>query len=254
MNHSTPGLSVHHQLPESNPNPCPLSWWCHRKEMLLLSHFSHVRLCATPWMAAHQPPPSMGFSKQEYWSGMPLPSLIARSYLEVNLQRYYKHTRSGCKHSWNMKPVVMWGAGLHGTFATDSLDNFRQVFLLSLLQFFHLVHHSNLAMKQEPWIKNTSLKYMMVIVALTSLHHVQLFETPWTEACQASLSSTIAQNLLKFMSTESVILPSHLILCHPLLLLPSIFSSIRVFSNESALWIYNYFLSKRILIRILSSM
>ena len=77
----------------------------------------------------------------------------------------------------------------------------------------------------------------MVIVALTSLHHVQLFETPWTEACQASLSSTIAQNLLKFMSTESVILPSHLILCHPLLLLPSVFLTIRVFPNKSTLCI-----------------
>ena len=42
--------------------------------LLLLSHFSHVRLCETPWMAAHQAPPSMGFSRQEYWSGVPLPS------------------------------------------------------------------------------------------------------------------------------------------------------------------------------------
>ena len=42
--------------------------------LLLLSHFSHVRLCATPWMAAHQVPPSLGFSKQEYWSGLPFPS------------------------------------------------------------------------------------------------------------------------------------------------------------------------------------
>ena len=95
---------------------------------------------------------------------------------------------------------------------------------------------------------------MTVIVAVKSLSHVQLFEAPWTEACQASPSSTISQSLLKFMSIESVILPSHLILCHSLLLLPSILSSIRVFSNESALWIYDYFLSKNILIRILSSM
>ena len=42
----------------------------------MLSHFSRVRLCATPWIAAYQAPPSMGFSKQEYWSGVPLPSLI----------------------------------------------------------------------------------------------------------------------------------------------------------------------------------
>ena len=64
-----------------------------------------------------------------------------------------------------------------------------------------------------------------------------LFATPWTAAHQAPLSFTISQSLLKFVSTESVMLSNHLILCHPLLLLPSIFSSIRVFSNESALCI-----------------
>ena len=61
--------------------------------------------------------------------------------------------------------------------------------------------------------------------------------TPWTTARQASLSINNYQNLLKLMSIESVMPSSHLILCHPLLLLPSIFSSIRVFSNESVLHI-----------------
>ena len=59
--------------------------------------------------------------------------------------------------------------------------------------------------------------------------------TPWTAACQASLSITNSWSLLKFMSIESVIPSNHLILCHPLLLLPSVFPSIRVFSNESVL-------------------
>ena len=66
------------------------------------------------------------------------------------------------------------------------------------------------------------------------LSHVWLFAIPWTAACQASLSIT---SLPKHMSTESVMPSSHLILCHPLLLLPSIFPSIRVFSNGSALCI-----------------
>ena len=57
--------------------------------------------------------------------------------------------------------------------------------------------------------------------------------TPWTAACQASLSFTISWSLLRFMSTESVMLSNHLMFCNPLLLLPSIFPSIRVFSNES---------------------
>ena len=61
--------------------------------------------------------------------------------------------------------------------------------------------------------------------------------TPWTAACQASLSITNSWSLLKHMSIESVMPSNHLILCHPLLLLPSIFPSIRVFSNESVLCI-----------------
>ena len=62
-----------------------------------------------------------------------------------------------------------------------------------------------------------------------------LFATPWTAACQASLFITNSRNLLKLMSIELVMPSNHLILCRPLLLLPSIFPSIRVFSNESAL-------------------
>ena len=59
--------------------------------------------------------------------------------------------------------------------------------------------------------------------------------TPWTAVCQASLSFTISRSLLKLMSIESLMPSNHLVLCHPLLLLPSVFPSIRVFSNESAL-------------------
>ena len=70
-----------------------------------------------------------------------------------------------------------------------------------------------------------------------SLSHVLLFETPWTATCQASLSFTISQSLLKFMSIESVMPSKYFILCQPLLLLPSIFPSIGIFSNESALLI-----------------
>ena len=67
--------------------------------------------------------------------------------------------------------------------------------------------------------------------------HVQLFTTPWTAACQTSLSITNSQSLLKLMSITLVMPSNHLILCHPLLLLPSIFPSISVFSNESVLCI-----------------
>ena len=67
------------------------------------------------------------------------------------------------------------------------------------------------------------------------LSHVQLFATPWTAACQAFLSITNSQSLLKLMSIESAMPSSHLTLCHLLLLPPSIFPSIKVFSNESTL-------------------
>ena len=69
------------------------------------------------------------------------------------------------------------------------------------------------------------------------LSRVQVFATPWTAACQASLSITNFQSLLKLMSIEFVMPSNHLILCHPLFLPPSIFPSVRIFSKESVLWI-----------------
>ena len=73
-----------------------------------------------------------------------------------------------------------------------------------------------------PWLPSIAVQLL--------LSHVQSFATPWTAASQASLSFTISQSLLKLLSIESVIPSSHLILYHPLLFLPSIFPSIRVFS------------------------
>ena len=78
---------------------------------------------------------------------------------------------------------------------------------------------------------------MLIIVVIYLLRHVWLFVTPWTAVCQASLSSTISPSLLKLMSIESVMTSSYLILCCHFLVLPSIFPSIKVFSNESALCI-----------------
>ena len=73
--------------------------------------------------------------------------------------------------------------------------------------------------------------------SILSLSIVRLFETPWIAACQASLSITNSWSPSKPMSIDMVMPSNHLILCHPILLLPSIFPSIRVFSNESALLI-----------------
>ena len=105
--------------------------------------------------------------------------------------------------------------------------NQEQVFCLLLLQFPECI--------SEP------LSEMMGkgrrFSSVQSLSRVQLFATPWTAACQASLSITNSSSLPKLMFIESVMLSNHLILCCPFLLLPSIFPSIRVFSNESVLHI-----------------
>ena len=89
----------------------------------------------------------------------------------------------------------------------------------------------------QAWNKKHHQDVSHQFSSVQSLSCVQLFATPWTTAHQASPSITNSQSLLKFMSIESVMPSNHLILCHPLLLPPSIFPSIRVFSNESALHI-----------------
>ena len=116
---------------------------------------SGVRLLATPLTAPYQAPPSMWFSRQEYWSGVPLPSPLETSSDQIRSDQ--------------------------------------------------------------------------------SLSRVRLFAIPWIAARQASLSITNSRSSLRFMSIESVMRSSHLILCRPLLLLPPIPPSIRVFSNESTL-------------------
>ena len=80
-------------------------------------------------------------------------------------------------------------------------------------------------------------QYIVVVVVVQSLSHIRLFVTPWTVAHQASLSFTNTKSLLKLMFIESVMPSNHLVLCHPLLLLPSTFPSIKVFTTGSALQI-----------------
>ena len=100
----------------------------------------------------------------------------------------------------------------------------REILLMGTLQSMRLCEH-----RQNQQLYQFS--------SVQSLSHVQLFATPWTVTHQASLSITSSQSLLKLMSVESVMPSNHLILCCPLLLLPSIYLSIRAFSNESVLHI-----------------
>ena len=87
------------------------------------------------------------------------------------------------------------------------------------------------------WVAISYSNIWYVHISVQSLSRVRLFAAPWIAARQASLSITNSQNLLKLMSIEPVVLSNHLILCYPLLHPPSIFPSIRVFSNESVLCI-----------------
>ena len=128
---------------------------------------------------ACQAPLSMGFSRQEYWSGLPFPS-----------------------------PGDFPHPGIKPTSSALQAES-------------ELLSH-----------RGRYLDSISLVKYLQSLSRVRLFATPWTTARQASLSITNSRSLLKLMPIESVMPSSHLILCRPLLLLPPIPPSIRVFSNE----------------------
>ena len=117
----------------------------------------------------------------------------------------------------------------------EKLQQTMQKYPLSL-EFSRQEHWSGLPLPSPQWsLGKHFISLLFQFSSVQSLSRVRLFPTPWTAACQASLSITNSQSLLKLMSTESVMPSNHLILCRPLLLLPSIFPSFRVFSNESAL-------------------
>ena len=86
-------------------------------------------------------------------------------------------------------------------------------------------------------LSDSTALYVLVAVIFQSLSRVRLFATPWTIVHQASLSFTISQSFLRLMSIESVMPSNHLVFSHPLLLLPSVFPNIGVFSNELLVWI-----------------
>ena len=136
----------------------------------------------------------MGFSRQEYWSGVPLPS--PRKWSSLN----------SFTSGWPIFPAPL---------VKDIV--FSPFYILASF------------LKDKMSISSVQFS------SVQSLSHVWLFVTPWIAARQASLSITISQCSLKLMSIESVLPSSHLILCHPLLLLLPIPPSIRIISNESTL-------------------
>ena len=175
----------------------------------VLSHLSCVQLSATLWVVAHQAFLSMGFSRQESWSGLTFspPGNLPNPHLLCLL-----NWQAGClplasfTYIWKKKWQTMGNPMDRGSWQAA----------------VHIVEESY---RTEPFF------------VVQSLNQVQLFATPQTAACQASLSINNSRRLLKLMSIELMIPSNHLIFCHPLLLLPSICPSIKVFSNKSALCI-----------------
>ena len=116
-------------------------------------------------------------------------------------------------------------------------------FLLSNFRFIEELQrqYREFPYNLHPDVPNFNILYnhgiFIKLIVVQLLNCIRLFVTPCTTACQAPLSATVFRSFLKFMFIELVILSNHLILCHPLFLLPSVFPSIRVFSSESALYI-----------------
>ena len=160
---------------------------------------------------------------------MNMDAKILDKILENQIQWYIKRTihcdqvglLPGCKDS-SMSINVIY-------FINKRKDKNHMIISINTEKTFDKIQHLFM-------IKKTTIKLVFVFV-VKLLSHVWLFATPWTAARQASLSITSPWTLLKLMSIKSVMLFNHLILCHPLLLLPSIFPSIRVFSNKSVLHI-----------------
>ena len=100
----------------------------------------------------------------------------------------------------------------------------------SVIGYFPIIHLPLIFSLVHLWPENT-----LSVSSVQSLSQVWLFETPWTVAHQATLSITNSRSLCKLRSIEAVMPPNHVILCHPLFLLPSIFPSVRIFSNVSYL-------------------
>ena len=148
------------------------------------------------------------------------PSAI-KDLLSANITNCLLSTRRCARHQNLSKKTWPWLEGAHGLIGTGKIHP-----SLFLCQF-------NSDLLVDKWKPHPSWQFSSV----QSLSHVRLFVTPRTAARQASLSITNSWSLLKLMSIESVMPSNHLILCCPLLFPPSIFASIRVFSNESVLHI-----------------
>ena len=174
------------------------------KVYMKMKSLSRVQLFAAPWTVAYQAPASMGFSRQEYWSGLPFPSPgdVPNLGIEPRSPAFQADAlTSEPPGKPKIRLVVMKEIFTYwGCLASTWLD----------LNFMLLAHS--------------------VFSSVQSLSRVWLFVTQWTTACQASLSIINSRSPPKPVSVESLMPSNHLIFYRPLLFVPLIFPSIRVFS------------------------
>ena len=200
--------------PRACSNSCPSSRWCHPAISSSVVPFSSylqylssaaaaakaLQSCPTLCDPRDGSPPSLGFSRQEHWNGLPFPSPICPLLQFNEVKQVF----------WSWRKCIL------------------QCILISFCSPCHVVPRIN----QSLYVRNRLLFHC---TSVQSLSRVRLFATPWIAARQASLSITNCRSSLRLRSIKSVMPSSHLILCRPLLLLPPIPPSIRVFSNESTL-------------------
>ena len=188
--------------------------------LLLLSRFSRVQLCATPQMAAHQAPPSLGFSRQEHWSGVPFPSPMhesgkgkwSHSVVSYSLRPHaLQPTRLLCPWDFSGKSTRV---GCHCLLR--SIQQTASIFFYEILRkatWWIRFKYNLMTISQNHWQwqsivkKDRNNSNIAQFSSVLSLRHVQLFATPWIAARQASLSTTNSRSLLKFMSIE-LVMPS----------------------------------------------
>ena len=200
-----------------------------------------------PWTVACQTPLPRGFSRQEYWSGMPFPSPGDLPGIEPGspaLQAdFFLLSEPHClpkPPGSNMIRLGIWPSactfGRHTFSAKQTMilpsQALKELTWQNWLKWIEVredIRDKNIRILNRKW------RLCSIFSSVQLLSRVWLFVTPWIAACQASLSITNSWSSLRFTSTESVMPSSHLILCRPLLLLPLIPPSIRVFSNESTL-------------------
>ena len=222
-----------------------------------MKSLSPVRPSATPWTAAYEAPPSMGFSRQEHWNGVPLPSPIDLLLYVLALELDFVWIISFLPPSttnpsvsppkyilnlFTLLPSLLPLSLIQTTITSCQDESTSPSWSHIQSRLFQLIS----AQRPEGPFQNVNQFFVFFpclwpnpqtvqFSSVQLLSPVQLFATPWTAARQASLSITNSWTSHKLMSIESMMPSNHLILCRSLLLLPLVFSSIRVFSNESVL-------------------